>query len=265
MRFLRILLLHFEHITEHRARSFVWFLISLFNPLLFVLFWKGAFQGKSEIATSWTFSVMTSYYFLLTFVSAALTAHIEGDVSEEDIKKGGLVQYLLKPYSYFWMKFYEGLHYRLLNGAYGLITLLIFLSIFGIRATFVNNTISILLIVPIIVLAYFLSFIFKMIVGIIAFWTTEIRGFYSLVDIVLLIFAGYIMPVTLLIHPLEALAKNLPFAYMIYYPVTAIQGKYNPYELMQIIGVQIIWLMALLAIYQFLWKRGLREFTGVGQ
>ncbi len=265
MRFLRILLLHFEHITEHRARSFVWFLVSLFNPLIFILFWKGAFQGKNEIAASWTFSAMASYYFLLTIIAASLSSHIEEDVSQEDIKEGGLVQYLLKPYSYFWMKFYEAFHYRLLQGGYGFIALLMFLSIFGIKIILVKDVVLILLMIPIIVFAYLLSFVFKMIIGFISFWTIETRGLYSFVDVILLIFAGYIMPITLLIHPLEVIAKNLPFAYMIYFPVTALQGKYNWYELIQIIGTQIFWLAFLLLIYRFMWKKGIQEFSGVGQ
>jgi ABC-type uncharacterized transport system permease subunit len=64
MRSLNIMLLHFEHIAEHRVRSFVWLLVSLFNPLLFTLFWLGSFQGRSEIVSGWTMSSVTSYYFL---------------------------------------------------------------------------------------------------------------------------------------------------------------------------------------------------------
>ncbi len=265
MRFLRILLLHFQHVIEHRARSFVWLLVSLFNPLLFILFWKGAFQGRTEIAPSWTFSSITTYYFVLTIVASTLMAHIEESVSQEDIEEGGLVRFLLKPYSYFWIKFSSEIHYRLLQGAYGIIVLFIFLKLFSIRLVLATDIFIMLLTIIIMVLAYFLSFIFKMIIGFIAFWTTSIRGVYSLVDIILLIFAGYIMPLELLIRPIDSIAKILPFSYMIYFPVVSIQGKYNPQELLHIVGAQVIWLMIFLVIYRIVWSNGLKKFSGVGQ
>lgn len=265
MRAIRILILHFEHITEHRVRSFVWFLISLFNPLLYILFWRGAMQGKTEIAPTWTLSSMTSYYFLLTIIASVLMSHIEEDVSETDIKEGALTQYLMKPYSYFWMKFFQEIHYRLLQGGYGVIVLLLFFLFFGIQITLVKNPLFILLTIPVFILGYFLSFVFKLIVGFVSFWTTDIRGLYSFIDIILIIFAGYIMPITLLIQPLEGVAKILPFSYIIYFPVTALQGKYNVQELIQIMGMQALWLFFFFLLYYILWKKGLKEFTGIGQ
>lgn len=265
MRLIRILALHFEHVTEHRARSFVWFLVSLFNPLFYILFWRGALQGKTAIMGSWTFSTIASYYFLLTVIAATLMSHIEEDIGERDIKEGMLIQYLLKPYSYFWKKFYEEIHYRILQGGYGIIVLLLFFFFLGVRIPLVKDPTLVLFVIPVIFIGYFLSFFFKMIVGFISFWTTDIRGLNSLIDITLILFAGYVMPITLLIHPLDTIAKVLPFSYMIYFPVTALQGAYNSHELLEIIGIQVAWLMFFMLIYKAIWNKGLKEFTGVGQ
>ena len=265
MRYFRIMLLHFQHIFEHRSRSFVWFLVSLFSPLLFILFWSGAFQGRSEIAPSWTFSRMTSYYFLLTIVGATLMAHIEDDVSRYDIREGGLVKYLMKPFSYYWMKFFEEIHYRLLQGFYAIIIFSIFTLFLGEFVVITDNFVIFMLSLVVAVMAYFLSFTFKMIIGLVAFWTTDIMGIYHLTDIILLIFAGYIVPIELLSSPIATIAHALPFAYMIYYPVIAFQGRFGISDLFSVIFMQMIWLSVIFLIYRLMWKRGIRRFTGIGQ
>ncbi len=265
MRILRIFGLHFEQCLEYRSRAFVWFLVSLFNPLLFILFWVGAFQGRHEIAPSWTMSSVTSYYFLLTMVAATLMSHTEDDIARFDIQEGELVRYLLKPFSYYWMKFFEELPYRLLQGFYAIVVLFLFYHFFGSLIVVSHDWTILLLSICICVFAFFLSHLFKMIIGLIAFWTTDILGIYNLVDITLLIFAGYIVPIQLFSPLLYRISVSLPFAYMIYYPVVAFQGKLNVAELFHILSIQGFWIAVFFLMYRFMWSRGLKEFCAVGQ
>lgn len=261
MRYLRIFLLHCEHIFEHRARSFVWFLISLFNPLLYILFWRGAINAS----VGWTMSSMISYYFLLTVASAFLMAHIEDDVAHYDIQEGNLVKYLIKPFSYFWLKFFEEIHYRLLQGAYGVVVFSLFYFLFGQLVVLASDPLIVLLSVMVVILAYFLSFVFKMIIGLMAFWLTEVHGLFQLVEMILVIFAGYVIPVELLASPLDKVSLLLPFAYMIYFPVVSFQGKLQLNQILAVILTQLTWLLLLYFLYRLVWRKGMKKFTAVGQ
>lgn len=265
MRYLKIFLLHFEQILEYRSRSFVWFLKSAIGPLLLLVFWIGALKGDNNIPAEWSFSTITSYYFLLIIATALLTAHIEQVVAKEDIQEGRLVKYLLKPFSYFWINFFIETPFRVLQGSMAIVASLILVSIFKINFAFSGDVDILILSFIVALLAYFLSFLFKLIIGLLAFWLIDIHGFYQLVDVTLLIFAGYILPINLLPKFLENISYILPFAYMIYFPITAFQGKYELVQLMQIIATQIIWLFIFFMLYKVLWRRGLRKFTAVGQ
>src|SRR5579859_7403905 len=99
MRYIRIFLLHIEHVFEGRSRAFVWFLTSIIYPLLMTLFWKSATNGGKSIAPGWNYSSLVSYYLFTTIAFAFLISHIEEDVSRLDIKEGKLVSYLLRPFS----------------------------------------------------------------------------------------------------------------------------------------------------------------------
>ena len=188
MRYVRIFLLHFQDLLVNRARSFVWFLLAFLNPLLIFLFWYGAFKGQNTLPANWSLSEIASYYFLLIIATSLLTAHIEEDVAREDIQEGQLSKYLVKPFSYYWLKFYTELPHRLFQGFLGLVVFSFFLLFFGKFLNFTTDPNSLFLGLVILCLAFFLSFTFKMIVGIIAFWLIDIGGFFQLVDLIMLIF-----------------------------------------------------------------------------
>jgi len=263
-RFLKIVILHFEHVFENRARSLIWFIISLTNPLSLILFWKGASNG-GNLGLGWTFSSLTTYYLLLALANAFLTSHIEEEVSFYDIKQGDLVRYLIRPFSYYWIKFIEEIPYRLLQGTYGLILLLIFIILFS-HLVRINLTVLIIALgLMSAILAFFISFTFKMIIGLLAFWFKDIRGLYNLVDIVTIVFAGYVVPLEFFPSTLKNVSYLLPFAYMIYYPVIIIQGKLLLWEILRIVGIQFLYLSLFLVIQRLLWKKGIKEFTAIGQ
>ena len=265
MRYTRIFFLHMQSIFEHRSRSLVWFLISLANPLLLLLFWKGTTSGANTIFGNWSFSAISSYYFLLIIASAFLTSHIEEDIAKFDIQLGVLSKYLLRPFSYLWMKFFEEIPYRILQGFYGVIVCILFLFLFGNLFVFTNDSFVVFQSLIIIVFAYFLSFIFKMIIGLLAFWLIETGGFYQLVEMILLIFAGYLMPLSLLPAQLMHIAYALPFSYMIYFPIVALEGKLTYGELVHVIGMQALWLLGFIVMYKIILNMGLRKFTALGQ
>ncbi len=113
IRTLRIINLHFINIFQHRTRAFIWFLISLFNPLILLLYWNGTNQITPSLIT---------YYLLLIIAGSTLESHVEDSVSDIDIKQGGLVKFILKPFSYYWLKFFGDATTRLTLGLYGLLS-----------------------------------------------------------------------------------------------------------------------------------------------
>src|SRR3990167_5987280 len=129
MKFLKIFLLHFEGLFEHRFRSFIWFLIPVINMLPMILFWTLATKTNQNI--SWSMRSLNSYYLILIIAMAMLTSHIEEDVADIDIKQGELTRYLMKPFSYYWIKFFEEIPYRILQGFYGVVFLLVLSTLFS--------------------------------------------------------------------------------------------------------------------------------------
>ncbi len=264
MRLLRIFLLHFQYLLSHPSRSFVFIYTYTFLSLLYLAFIRGVFLQNGGDLGGWTLSSVSSYYFLIIVAPALLMTHPEHPVLRDDIENGELSGRLLKPFSYYWQRFFHELPYRLFQGLIATIIFIVLSVLFNNYIEFRLSVLQVMLIVIMLPLAYMLSFTFKMILAITGLWTTDIRGARELVEILIIIFAGFIVPVNLLPGILENLAYFLPFAYMIYFPVVAVQGQLSVNALMSVISVQILWLSILYLLFRKVWKKGLMRFTDLG-
>lgn len=265
MRYVRIFALHFQEAFALRSRSVVWFLIALLNPITYFLFWSGAYAGNQTVFAQWNLSSIATYYFLLVIAGSLLIVHIEEDVAYRDIQLGGLSQFLLKPLPYILLKFFDELPWRIIQAFFGVIIFVAFWILFGSFVTLAHTAPAIFFAVSIAFCGYMISFLFKMIVGISALWFTDYSGLQQLVEAVILIFAGMLMPLEFLPNGIQQIAYASPFSYIIYFPVLAFQGKLTLIESIRTIGIQIIWIVLLAGMYQLMWKKGIRLFTGLGQ
>lgn len=260
MKYVRIFLLKFQEVIEDRGRILVWFLIATIAPLILLLFWRGAGH-----IPGWTSNEITSYYLLAIVIQAGIMCHQEKHIGTIDIQEGGLTAYLLKPFSYTRLIFFNEVSYRLLQGSMGIVLLIVLSSLFPHIFAFTNMTSIFLLSLVVLLAAFCLTFMFKMCVGLLAFWMTEIRGLFESVNVLIVIFSGVMMPVAFLPGWLETTAETLPFAYMIYFPVIAFEGKLTSAELTHILLMQCVWIIIFFVLYKILWKAGIKKYTAVGQ
>lgn len=263
MRYIRIFALYFQQAFVYRGRSVVWFFISLFNPLVLLLFWYAALTG-GKTTVSWSLSDVTAYYVLLIISASFLDVHIEENVAVEDISEGGLNAYLVKPLSYPMVKLCNELPYRILQGSFGIIVLCIIVFGLGIRFSFVSGAAQIISVCILIASAFCISFLFKMIVGITAFWTTDYVGIREMMGVLILLFGGFVIPIEFFPSFWRTVAVYTPFPYGTYFPVLAVEGRLALLEMWRIIGIQWGWILGLGILYRWMWKRGVRLYTGVG-
>jgi len=260
MRYFRMFLLQFQEVIEDRSRIFVWVLLAAIAPLILILFWRGV-----KDIPGWSSADITSYYLFTIVIYAAVMCHQEEHIATTDIQEGGLTAYLLKPFSYFWLVFFNEVSYRIIEGVVGLLILTGFILFSPRLFTFTKSPEIFLLSILIVIVAFLLTFVFKMSVGMLAFWMTEAKGAFEAVNMTIVLFSGILMPIAFLPQWLESIASFLPFAYMIYFPVIAFEGKLSIPELWQILGMQVVWLAVFYLLYRKLWKEGLKQYTAVGQ
>jgi len=262
MKYVRIFLLCLQDATAYRSVSFLWFVLSVFNTLSILLLWNAAFFSGGVKDISLTITSVQTYYVFLLLASASFLSYIEEEVANRDIQEGNLVNYLLKPFPYLHMKFLHELSWRLQQGVWTLLVIGIAFVFFHIHGA-VLSPLQAVLAVVVCMLALCISFLLKIVMGMSAFWLTDSRVIFEAGEFVFAVFAGSLMPLDFFPPLIRQISLMMPFAYVLYVPIKALQGALPPQELLKMIGIQCLWVLLFSGMYMVIWKRGVKGFTGV--
>jgi ABC-2 type transport system permease protein len=77
--------------------------------------------------------------------------------------------------------------------------------------------------------------------------------------------SGAVVPMTFFPATIQKIFSYLPFQYTSYSPVQIFLGKYGLMASLQVVLVQVVWIVALLALINVSWKYAMKSFTAVGQ
>ena len=113
-------------------------------------------------------------------------------------------------------------------------------------------------------LAVTVSFAFRFLFNVPAFWLLDVRGVGVIAMVVANLFSGFIVPIAFFPDWLQAIAYALPFAAMIQFPIDLFLGKFEGAEIVGILAVQLFWAIALLALGRVLFAAGTRRLVVQG-
>jgi ABC-2 type transport system permease protein len=113
-------------------------------------------------------------------------------------------------------------------------------------------------------LAVVVSFGFRFIYNSIAFWLLDFRGVVTLSTTIVIFFSGMAIPLRFMPTALRDLCYALPFGSVIQTPVDIWLGKRDGAALLGVLGLQLFWALALLAIGQLVLRRATRKLAVQG-
>ena len=113
-------------------------------------------------------------------------------------------------------------------------------------------------------LAVGLGFAYGFLVQLTAFWITDVRGPNQLAWIAAGFLSGMFSTIVLFPAGLEAVARALPFAWMVQLPAEVFLGKHQGLDLLRVFLFQAAWLAALLALGRVVLARAVRKLVVVG-
>jgi ABC-2 type transport system permease protein len=114
------------------------------------------------------------------------------------------------------------------------------------------------------VIAIAVSFGFRLLYTLAAFWTTDTRGTMILALVVMSVFSGFTIPIQFFPAWLAAIAYATPFPAMIQTPVDIFVGAITGPGVLIALGVQLAWAVALLAASYGLFALGTRRLVVQG-
>ena len=81
---------------------------------------------------------------------------------------------------------------------------------------------------------------------------------------VVTVLGGQVFPLDLMPPAIFNASRFLPFFYQMYFPAAILTGRVGLPMALQGLGLQFAWVVVLLLVAEYLWRRGLRRYTAVG-
>jgi viologen exporter family transport system permease protein len=108
-------------------------------------------------------------------------------------------------------------------------------------------------------LAVSISFVLRLLVNLIAFWTLDVRGFVGLYLVVGSSLCGLFVPVHLFPDWLRTIAYATPFPSMLQSPIDVLSGYVLDIAALAVVGTQLAWLAGLVGVARLVqWRAGQR-------
>jgi len=110
-------------------------------------------------------------------------------------------------------------------------------------------------------MAWLLSFSFRYMVSLAAFWTTDVRGILRITGAVFQLLSGFIMPLALLPDWFVSLANLTPFPSIINTSVEIYLGTFQGVQVWNALFIQFIWMVLLVAAGELIFRAGIRRLV----
>lgn len=229
--------------------------------LLWIAIYRSGGQGLT--IAGFDLNAMLSYYLVQYILGIVNTAEVEWDVTQQ-IRNGTLNTYLMRPLSYAMVR------WDMMVAGIAVAAVLAVapaaLLFFAARPVLILPAAgwqwgAFLLAV---VLGVHISFLMSLCLGWSAFWFLETSGFMQATFPFQMVLSGWLFPLELLPRAVWAVAGNLPWTYMTYFPLQIWLGRLDPAAVLRGFAFQAFWIAALFALAAFLWRRGIRRYEAVG-
>ncbi|MBA2756270.1 MAG: ABC-2 family transporter protein [Chloroflexi bacterium] len=111
-------------------------------------------------------------------------------------------------------------------------------------------------------LAYVIATLIGLLMGLVAFWTTQSLGIGVIYEFATQFFGGALVPLYFFPPLLRTVADLLPFQTQVFIPVSIYTGAISgPADIARALGLQAFWIAALAVIAWIVWQRARRIVT----
>lgn len=251
-----LLITHYAHMIEYRAEIFLWALSGSL-PLILMGVWIEASQNGNFALDSIDFA---RYFFAVFLVRQLTTVWVIWDF-EREIVEGHLSFRLLQPMDPVWHHVARHLSEKLTR----IPLVFFFIGLFFLlypKAIWIPSFTSLFLFAVAIALAFFVRFIVQYTFAMFAFWTERASAIEQFWFLFYIFLSGMIAPLDVF----PPLAKEIifwtPFPYFVYFPAALLTGL--PVDIIRGSLIIMGWGVIFFFLNRWLWRRGLRHYSGMG-
>ena len=257
MRITRTLLsVYYAYMVEYRAELILW-VLSGSLPLILMGVWLQAAQGGRFGLSPIDFV----RYFLAVFIVRQFSVVWVIWEFEREIVEGKLSFRLLQPLDPGWHHLASHFAERFARLPFAILLIVFFFFLYP-DAFWIPSLPNLLLCLLTVFLAFLLRFISQYTFAMMAFWIERANAIESFWFLFYLFLSGLIAPLEVFPPLLREIVLWTPFPYMINFPASILVGL--PTNVPQGILAMLGWIALFWVLNRWLWRKGLRQYSGMG-
>ena len=246
-------------LLEYRMAMVIWILSATF-PLVMLAVWLSLAEN-GPIGT-FTASDFVEYYVLSFYVRQMTAVWVAWEL-DYDIRHGDMNTKLLHPLAPIHEYVAFNLADKVLRGM--LFTpLVIAVALLVPEVQFAVTPLNLFFFVVALAGAWLMRYLIQFCLGLFTFWFSQALVLTDVFWMLYLLLGGGIAPIELLPEPLRTIAYQLPFRYMMSFPIEIMMGRLSTPEILAGFAAVAFWVVALFVAYRVLWARGIRHFGAFG-
>ncbi|MDX1436253.1 MAG: ABC-2 family transporter protein [Anaerolineales bacterium] len=251
----------FQRFLTYRAATLAGLLTNLFFGILRAAIYLGLYGVQNEVKEVSIEGIIT-----YTGISQAVIAYLSMfgwyDLMDS-IYSGEVSSDLLKPIGLFRLWLARDLGRAAVAFLLrGLLLMVIYSLVFDL--TYPSGILQWLSLAAAIVLSWLVSFSFRFLINLSAFWSPDSRGIIRLFFVASWFLSGFLMPLRFLPEWVERLAYFTPFPQMVNTVVEVYLGVLEGHELAAALLLQAAWALVLIGASHLVMSRGLRRLVILG-
>jgi ABC-2 type transport system permease protein len=251
-----LLAVYYVYMVEYRAELILW-ILSGSLPIILMGVWIQAAPGGQFGFTSIEFA----RYFLAVFLVRQITVVWVIWEFEKEVVEGRLSPRLLQPLDPVWHHVASHIGERIARLPFAFILIGLFFLLYP-QALWFPNIGNLFLFTLAATLVFALRFLIQYTFAIFAFWTERASAIENFWMLFYLFLSGLIAPLDVFPQPIKAVLLWTPFPYLVHFPASLLVGL--PVDVTRGFLSIIGWLFLFLGINRWLWRRGLKHYSGMG-
>ncbi|WP_299493409.1 ABC-2 family transporter protein [Acaryochloris sp. IP29b_bin.137] len=248
--------IYYAYMLEYRAELLLWVLANSL-PLIMMGVWSQAAEGGQFSLTS----LDVARYFIAVFIVRQFTIVWVIWDFEREVVEGKLSPRLLQPIDPVWHHVAGHVSERLARLPFSAGLVILFFILYP-QAFWLPSPMGLIWGCIATVLAFTLRFIIQYTFALFAFWVERATAIEQLWFLFYLFLSGMIAPLDLFPDTVRAIIVWTPFPYLIYFPVSLFVGLPTP--IAKSFLVMLLWCGLGLVINRWLWRRGIKQYSGMG-
>jgi ABC-2 type transport system permease protein len=246
----------------YRLNFILWRFRAVLNLFIIYFLWQSVFEGRRNLF-GYSKTQMLTYILLSSLISNFVLGTRTVDIAGE-ILSGDIINYILKPFSFF--KYYLARDFidKLLNLSFAIFEISLIIILFKPPVLIQNNFSVFIPFIIFIFLGTLISFFVNISLSFIGFWSNEVWAPRFIYFVLISFLCGTYFPLNILPKPVYYFLLLTPFPYFYYLPTKIYLLGVDKFLLFEIF-ICFVWVYLSYRLSKFLWQKGLKSYGFFGR